>query len=132
MGKTFTLEEANRALVFVAPVLKEIQTIWNALMGFQASEDGTAEAVIRSKVDRLKTCNAELAQVGCLMRDPVEGILDFPSFYKNQPVFLCWKLGEEQIEFWHSVSENIQARRPVTEDFLSWNSKVPAQDLNVA
>jgi hypothetical protein len=54
MGKTFTLEEANRTLVFVAPVLKEIQTIWGALMGFQASEDGTAEAVIRSKVERLK------------------------------------------------------------------------------
>lgn len=132
MGKPFTLVEANRTLVFVAPVLKEIQTIWNALMGFQASEDGTTEAVIRSKVDRLKTCNAELSQVGCIMRDPVEGMLDFPSFYKNQPVFLTWKLGEEEIEFWHTVHENIQSRRQVDEDFMSWNSNVPAPDLNVA
>lgn len=132
MGKTFTLEEANRALVFVAPVLKEIQTIWSALMEFQASEDGTAESVIRSKVDRLKTCNAELSQVGCIIRDPVEGVLDFPSFYKNQPVFLTWKLGEEQIEFWHTVHENIQSRRQVDEDFTNWNSNVPAPDLNVA
>lgn len=132
MGKTFTLQEANRALVFVAPVLKEVQTIWSALMGFQATEDGTSETVIRNKVARLKTCNDELAQVGCLIKDPVEGILDFPSFYKNQPVFLCWKLGEEQIEFWHTLSENIQARHPVTEDFVDWNSNVPAPDLNVA
>lgn len=101
-------------------------------MGFQASEDGTTEAVIRSKVDRLKTCNAELSQVGCIMRDPVEGVLDFPSFYKNQPVFLTWKLGEEQIEFWHTVQENVQGRHQVDEDFMSWNSNVPAQDLNVA
>lgn len=132
MGKTFTLEEANRALVFVAPVLKEIQTIWAALMGYKASEDGNAEALIRRKVDRLKTCNAELSQVGCIMRDPVEGVLDFPSFYKNQPVFLTWKLGEEQLEFWHTVNENIQSRRQVNEDFISWNSSIPVPDFNVA
>lgn len=130
MGKPFTLEEANRALVFVAPVLKEIQVIWGKLMNFQASEDGSAEAEIRARVARLKFCNEELAQVGCMIKDPVEGVLDFPSFYKNHPVFLTWKLGEEQIDYWHSVHEN--TRQMIDEDFINWNSKVPVPDLNVA
>lgn len=132
MGKTFTLEEANKALVFVAPVMKEIQNIWSALMSYQASEEENAEAQIRAKVERLKTCNGELAQVGCLLRDPVEGHLDFPSFYKDQPVFLSWKLGEEQIDFWHAVGDAWQNRREVDDDFERWNSKAPTPDLNLA
>ncbi|MFA4815456.1 MAG: DUF2203 family protein [Candidatus Gracilibacteria bacterium] len=129
MGRTFTLEEANRTLVFVAPVLKEIQVIWGKLMSFQASEDGTSEVEIRNKINRLKFCNEELAQVGCMIKNPVEGVLDFPSFYKNQPVLLTWKLGEEQIEFWHHVNQN--TRQIIDEDFMSWNSKVPVPDFNV-
>jgi hypothetical protein len=115
MGKIFTLDEANKALVFVAPVMKEIQTIWGILMSMQGSEDGSSEPLIRAKLNRLKTCNEELAQVGCVLKDPVEGVLDFPSFYKDQPVFLCWKLGEEQVEAWHSVHEKFQDRRAIDE-----------------
>ena len=132
MGKTFTLEEANRALVFVAPVLKEIQTIWSALMSIQGQEEGTNESMIRAKLNRLKFCNEELAQVGCLLKDPTEGILDFPTFYKNQPVFLCWKLGEEQVEHWYKVGEKFQDRHEIDENFLTWNSKTPTADFNLA
>ncbi len=131
MGHTFTLEEANRALVFVAPVIREIQDLWLALMSFQNSEE-KSETLIRAKVERLKYCNEELVQVGCILKDPTEGRLDFPSFYKNKPVFLCWKLGEEQIEHWHGISENAQDRKIIDEDFINWNSKVPAPDLNLA
>lgn len=117
MGKTFTLEEANRALVFVAPIVKEIQNIWEELMTFKANPASAVETTIRQKLDRLKYCSSELAQVGCIVKDPVEGVVDFPSTYKNKPVFLCWHVGEEQTEFWHGMEEGFEHRQAVDEDF---------------
>ncbi|MFA6024451.1 MAG: DUF2203 family protein [Candidatus Gracilibacteria bacterium] len=132
MGKTFTLEEANRSLVFVAQVLREVQKNWDELMTSQGAEDKLSEAVIQGKINRLKACNEELDQVGCIMRDPIEGLLDFPSFYKDRPVFLSWKLGEEQVEFWHELNENPRHRRSANEEFVAWNSSIPLPDLNLA
>ncbi|OGJ42500.1 hypothetical protein A3J23_03775 [Candidatus Peregrinibacteria bacterium RIFCSPLOWO2_02_FULL_48_14] len=117
MGKTFTLEEANRSLVFVAPVVKEIQTLWMELMTFKVNptaeefERYSRERTVREKLDRLKVCNGELAQVGCMLRDPIEGIVDFPSVHQEQEVFLCWRMGEEQADFWHPVEEGYDAHR---------------------
>lgn len=131
MGKTFTLEEANRALVFVAPVLKEIQTIWVELMTFKENPQKSTNLTIREKLNRLKTCTGELAQVGCIVRDPVEGVIDFPSFYKDRPVFLCWHLGEEFNEYWHFAQEETKARRPVDEEFIAWNDKIPTAESSM-
>lgn len=124
MGKTFTHEEANRALVFVAPVVKEIQGIWNALMTL-TDHKKVMEPAIREKLERMKYCMHELEQVGCVVRDPIKGILDFPSFYKGEPVFMCWHLGEEQLDYWHLVKNGYSERQPVDEEFIAWNSNTP-------
>ncbi len=133
MGKTFTLEEANRSLVFVAPVMKEIKTIWEELMTFKVNPQNTQtefahyykEKTIREKLDRLKICNNELAQVGCVIKDPLMGLVDFPSFYRDQAVFLCWQMGEEQADFWHPAEESYEDRQAIDEDFMEWNDKTP-------
>ena len=33
----------------------------------------------------------------------------------GEEVFLCWKEGEEDIEYWHSLSAGYKGRRPITE-----------------
>lgn len=128
MGKTFTLEEANRTLVFVAPVLKEILAIWEELMVFQSTKTEPDES-IRNRVDRLRACHDELVQVGCLVRDPVQGILVFPSFYKDQPVFLSWKHNEPQLSYWHTLSGTV--RTLIDEDFKQNHSKEPLARFNL-
>lgn len=128
MGKTFTLEEANRSLVFVAPVLKEILAIWEELMAFQSNKKEPNE-FIRARVERLRACHDELVQVGCLVRDPVQGILVFPSFYKEQPVFLSWKNDEPAVDYWHTLSSTV--RTPIDEDFKQNHSKEPLARFNL-
>lgn len=122
MQKTFTIDEANRALVFVAPVMKEIQNIWGLLMQLKAEQIDKPETTISEKFDRLKYCNDELIQVGCILRDPIEGLLNFPSIRENQSVFLCWHVGEEQVEFWHSTHEDCPSRKIIDEDFASMSA----------
>lgn len=128
MGKTFTLEEANKTLVFVAPVLKEILHIWEELMAFQTSNEIPNE-FIRSKIERLRSCHDELVQVGCAVKDPIQGILVFPSFYGEQAVFLSWKIGEVKIAYWQNL--NGGQRERVDDDFLDKHSKEPLSRLNL-
>jgi hypothetical protein len=50
---------------------------------------------------------------GCVVKDLDEGLVDFPSLMKGEEVFLCWKLGEERILYWHGLEEGFAGRKPL-------------------
>ena len=51
---------------------------------------------------------------GIIVKGVEEGLMDFPAIRKNgEEVFLCWKEGEEDIEYWHSLSAGYKGRRPI-------------------
>ena len=57
-----------------------------------------------------------LTDDGIIVKGIEEGIVDFPALQKNgEEVLLCWKDGEEDIEFWHSLSAGYSGRRPIEE-----------------
>jgi hypothetical protein len=55
----------------------------------------------------------EIQEVGCELKDPYEGLVDFLSIRDGQYVYLCWKYGEEKINFWHGLYDGIKGRKPV-------------------
>ncbi len=57
----------------------------------------------------------ELHQLGVILRDLEHGIVDFPHLRDGREVFLCWKLGEEQVRYWHELDAGFDARKPLTE-----------------
>jgi hypothetical protein len=56
---------------------------------------------------------------GCEVKDLERGLVDFPTLYKGQMVYLCWMLGEERITYWHTPQEGFRGRRPIDDDFLA-------------
>jgi hypothetical protein len=46
------------------------------------------------------------------------GLVDFPTTFNGVEVYLCWKLGEPGIEFWHGVEEGFRGRKPIDREFL--------------
>ena len=58
---------------------------------------------------------AELQELGCLFKGFGEGLVDWYSLYGGRAVFLCWKLGEEEIEWWHQVDAGFAGRQPILE-----------------
>jgi len=53
---------------------------------------------------------------GIIVKGIEEGLVDFPALRKNgEEVFLCWKEGEEDIDFWHSLNAGYRGRRPIKE-----------------
>ncbi len=52
-------------------------------------------------------------ETGCLVKDLDEGLVDFPAIRGGKEVFLCWKLGEERIAYWHGLEEGFAGRKPL-------------------
>ena len=45
-----------------------------------------------------------------------EGLIDFPSLRPNgEEVFLCWREGEKDIKYWHSLNGGFRGRRAIGE-----------------
>lgn len=55
-----------------------------------------------------------LLEIGVIVRDLEEGLVDFYSIYDGREIFLCWKLGESKVEFWHEVEECYLGRQHIS------------------
>lgn len=54
-----------------------------------------------------------LADRGILLRDPDTGLVDFPAERDGERVFLCWRLGEERVGWYHSEQSGFSSRKPL-------------------
>jgi hypothetical protein len=50
---------------------------------------------------------------GCVVKDLDNGLIDFYSLHGDRLVFLCWKSGEEEVAYWHSLTGGYASRRPI-------------------
>lgn len=60
----------------------------------------------------LKTEVEYLAERGILLRDPETGLVDFPADRDGRRVFLCWRLGEEAVHWYHEERAGFSGRKP--------------------
>ena len=54
---------------------------------------------------------AELERQGIELRDPEQGLIDFRTEHAGREVFLCWRLGEDDLEWWHLPEDGFAGRR---------------------
>lgn len=62
---------------------------------------------------------------GVLVKDLDSGLIDFPALLEGREVYLCWKLGEETIGWWHSVESGFAGRRPITPETVFGGGPTP-------
>lgn len=124
MPKYFTLQEANQALETIRPWMEEVQEIrqlilehqpeiWN-VMEKSAGNGGnpTLSHMVRS-FERLDRLVHSIQDSGALIKDINTGLLDFPALKDGHEVYLCWKYGEDDIQFWHEVEAGFAGRQPI-------------------
>jgi len=66
----------------------------------------------------LKEIFERVEAMGVLIKDLDIGLIDFLTRYHGQDVYLCWKLGEDRIRFWHGMEEGFRGRKPIDDEFL--------------
>jgi hypothetical protein len=130
----FTPEEANAALDEVRPLVERMVTQRRAHVdaltrqeelearirgnggGIPPAELAGAAAEVEREARRLAKIVGELGELGVQVKDLDEGLVDFPALHHGETVLLCWKLGEDEIGYWHTVEDGFAGRRPLPLD----------------
>ncbi len=124
----FTRIEANSTLPLVSRItrdlVKQYQTfnglhtrLQDAMLNDKPSDDiPVLESQREIAMQRLNGYVNELTELGCELKDWEIGLVDFPALLDGREVCLCWKSGEEGIEFWHETSTGFPGRQPIKPD----------------
>ncbi len=81
--------------------------------GFTTQEEDELRAEFDALDQRFQTALRELNELGAYLKDPVIGLIDFYTWRDDRIVFLCWRHGEEDIEFWHEINQGFSGRQPL-------------------
>jgi hypothetical protein len=130
MSRLFDREEAEECLAHVAPLLWELQRMNRKLA--EASRDlagvqtrmagnghGLDVELSRARQEQARTTtemNAIMEKItgmGIEVKDLEQGLVDFRSEREGRVVYLCWKLGEEHIDWWHELDTGFAGRQPL-------------------
>ena len=129
MTRYFTREEAEALLPQVSVVLRDIQKEHAAMKEHELELEGLEmrargnghhlhESIARRQqelaqsVQTLRALLAELEKLGCELKDPETGLIDFLGLRDGREIYLCWRLGEEHINYWHELHTGFAGRQP--------------------
>lgn len=120
--KLFSLSEANGTLPLVSRVVRDIVRTYGEILKLESAE-GDALPADRGEraealADELREYVREIEKVGCELKDPRIGLVDFPALLEGRVVLLCWKLGEREIRHWHEIHAGFRGRQPVAGVFV--------------
>jgi hypothetical protein len=132
--RLFTVEEANATLPLVRAIVtdlaqlsKDVVERRERLGQLRANRDSRTNdlysdevAEIEAELDRdtqqLYDYVEELRQLGVEPKNGPEGLVDFPAMMDDRVVYLCWRLGEPEVLFWHDLEAGFAGRHPLTAD----------------
>jgi len=128
----FTLEEANAllpaielALGDLARLRAELEQTIRAMGGAEAAvavlQRGEPPppgkepegARLQALADEVGTAVERVNALGCVLKDVEEGLVDFYALRDDEPIFLCWQLGEPAVAHWHPLDAGFAARQPI-------------------
>jgi hypothetical protein len=135
--KFFTVDEANACL----PLVRAITRDWARLSrdvvegrerlahllshrpkeghDFYRDELAQVEQELEKDALALQEYVHELRELGVEPKNGLEGLVDFPALMEGRPVYLCWKLDEPEVLFWHEIDAGFRGRQPLTADSIS-------------
>ena len=130
-ARYFTAQEANDLLPSVRPIVEAMVAHRRALAlasvrhariaakiagnggGVDPHEIDRLQAAVEAEAGAVATAVEELQQLGVQVKDLDDGLVDFPALRGEEEVLLCWRLGEEEVAYWHTVEGGFAGRRPL-------------------
>jgi hypothetical protein len=127
--KLFTPAEANAALPLVTAIVQDIAALARSLHERQErltrlgppNRGGLSEAYreelqqvqteLERDGDRMREYIQELSDLGIELKDPFTGLIDFPASINGRDVYLCWRMGEAEVAYWHELEAGFAGRQ---------------------
>jgi hypothetical protein len=119
--RLFTVAEANGLIPRLRTILREVGEEWARIGALQpevqkarekASFDGHSPFGVEyiNAVSHLTYLVRQIRDLGVLLKDIDQGLCDFPYLRQGRVVYLCWRLGEDSIEYWHDTESGFSGR----------------------
>jgi hypothetical protein len=130
--KQFTIEQANAMLPLVRAITEDLTTLARDVAERRqrltlltagreleakdpyAGELAAVEEELKRDIVRLQEYVKELEALGVEPKGALDGLVDFPAVMDGRPVYLCWKLGEPEVLYWHELNAGFVGRQPLT------------------
>ena len=129
----FTLDEANRVVARLRPIVEQMVEHRRRLQAAQALRADLAERAgsnggdltpadfadveqeLELETTALAVCVEQIQSEGAQVKDLERGLLDFPSLREGEEILLCWELGEDSIGYYHGLDEGFAGRKPLVD-----------------
>src|SRR5262245_12734370 len=131
-ARLFTIEQANATLPLVRAITSDLATLAKDVVERRhrlalltsgrdlkpgdpySDELAQMEAELERDAVRLQEYVDELRELGVEPKGAVEGLVDFPCELDGRVVYLCWRLGEPEVLYWHDLESGLAGRQPLT------------------
>jgi hypothetical protein len=119
--RRFDVAEADAALPMLRELLPRLREARRAVIAagerisaaVEVDGGGVAGSDWFEARDTLRADLTTLAHEGILLRDPETGLVDFPSEREGRPVFLCWRIDEDRVAWFHDERSGYASRKPL-------------------
>ena len=128
MTRYYDIDEANRAIFDVERILLDLRDQREELVRLRdqvvegqaptgtppaetAADTRTARLRMQFLVDQMQAGVTQLVDCDVTLREIPTGLIDFPALANGRQIWLCWRLGEGPIEWWHEMDEGFAGRR---------------------
>lgn len=126
MTQYYTVEEANRALPRLARLAEEMVATHRRILALRpaiagvleksASNSGSGGAsLMYLSFLRLEALIGAIQEMGVEIKDVATGLCDFVALHEGRDIYLCWRVGEPRVEWWHDLHTGFAGRRHVDE-----------------
>lgn len=68
---------------------------------------------IAAATEEIQSAASGIAELGCELKDPDRGMVDFRTQRPGRVVYLCWLMHEPEILYWHELDGGFAGRRPL-------------------
>jgi hypothetical protein len=122
MPRYFTLEEANSLLPQLEPLMANLlerrarvvssrHEISDILEDVQSNVGSAAASQAVRDFITIERLARKIRGYGCVIKDLNAGLVDFLAERNGREVYLCWRYGESQVEYYHELHSGFAGRR---------------------
>ena len=85
--------------------------LWAAVVRSAGNGGNPALSKLLTDFDRLDVLLHRLQEMDIAVKDLEAGLIDFTAVHDDHEVYLCWRFGEEHIEYWHEIEAGFAGRQ---------------------
>jgi hypothetical protein len=137
MTRFYDIDEANEALPEVERILLDLRDQRAELVRLRDAvlqatgpdretaadrpgpgEPGSAAADMRlmrlrmqGLIDQMQAGVTRLVERDVTLREIETGLIDFPALANGRQIWLCWRLGDGPLDWWHELDDGFAGRR---------------------